>query len=137
MALEVDDGRLGEYRLVARLPRPPAGRVHRAVRDRDGSRHVVTVLRGDLAQAAEDEVVEVLAGARRLLELDSPRLVPVHDVVLDAGRAALVSPDVAGDDLRTHLLEHGPLEPGSPAGSAGRSRWGWRPRTRPACCTER
>ncbi len=101
-------GRLGQYRLVARIGAGGMGQVYRAVHPVLKREVALKVLPRRLAADATalerfHREVEVLA------RLDHPNVVRAHDAGADDDIPYLVMEYVPGTDLHRHVREHGPL----------------------------
>ncbi len=83
------------------------GQVWRGVRVQDDAAVAIKALRRELAD--DPEIVDrFLREWDLLVELDSPGLVAVRDLVNEPGALAIVMDLVEGPDLRAHLREFGP-----------------------------
>jgi hypothetical protein len=101
-------GRLGQYRLRARLGAGGMGQVYKAVHLVMKREVALKVLPSRLAAVPTSlerfhREVEVLA------RLDHRNIVRAYDAGLDDGVPYLVMEYVAGTDLHRHVYEHGPL----------------------------
>jgi serine/threonine protein kinase len=100
--------RLGPYRIEARLGEGGMGIVFRAVRDGDGRRVALKVLRDELNQ---DEAYKrrLAREARAAAEVDHPNLTRVLEAGEADGRSYLAVRYVDGRSLAERLLAEGPL----------------------------
>ncbi|WP_163551234.1 serine/threonine-protein kinase [Candidatus Frankia alpina] len=95
------------YVLHELLGQGTTGQVWRGVRVQDDAAVAIKVLRRELAD--DPEIVDrFLREWDLLVELDSPGLVAVRDLVNEPGALAIVMDLVEGPDLRAHLREFGP-----------------------------
>ncbi|MEJ8277598.1 serine/threonine-protein kinase [Pseudonocardia spirodelae] len=105
----IDDGRLGDYRLVGLLGRGGMGEVHRAVDTRRARPVALKVLRPDVADDPEfRERFRREAGATAAMQ--SPHIVPIHDFGEIDGHLFIDMPLIHGMGLDA-VLGHGPLAP--------------------------
>ena len=92
------------------IGRGAMGQVYIGERRDNGQRLAVKVLRPELSD--DPEIVSRFLQERSILVgLEHPNLVHVHDLILEAGRAAVVMDLVEGADLRKMLDESGTLPP--------------------------
>ncbi|EIV95905.1 serine/threonine-protein kinase [Frankia sp. QA3] len=95
------------YVLHEVLGQGTTGQVWRGVRVQDGAPVAIKVLRPELAD--DPEIVDrFLREWDLLVDLDSPDLVAVRDLVNEPDALAIVMDLVEGPDLRAHLREFGP-----------------------------
>ncbi|WP_261570241.1 serine/threonine-protein kinase [Frankia gtarii] len=95
------------YVLHELLGQGTTGQVWRGVRVQDDAAVAIKVLRRELAD--DPEIVDrFLREWDLLVDLDSPDLVAVRDLVNEPGALAIVMDLVEGPDLRAHLREFGP-----------------------------
>ncbi len=95
------------YVLHELLGQGTTGQVWRGVRVQDDAAVAIKVLRPELA--SDPEIVErFLREWDLLVDLDSPDLVAVRDLVNEPDALAIVMDLVEGHDLRAHLREFGP-----------------------------
>jgi serine/threonine protein kinase len=100
--------RLGPYRIEARLGEGGMGIVFRAVRDGDGRRVALKVLRHELNQDAAYKR-RLAREARAAAEIDHPNLTRVLEAGEADGRSYLAVRYVDGRSLAERLLAEGPL----------------------------
>ncbi|WP_242424899.1 serine/threonine-protein kinase, partial [Frankia sp. EI5c] len=95
------------YVLHELLGQGTAGQVWRGAHIPDGEPVAIKVLRPELAH--DPEVVDrFLRECDLLVQLDSPELVRVRDLIREPGTLAIVMDLVEGIDLRAHLDQGGP-----------------------------
>lgn len=110
------------YVLHEVLGQGTTGQVWRAARVADGAPVAIKVLRRELAD--DPKIVErFLREWDLLVDLDSPSLVAVRDLVREPDTLAIVMDLVDGPDLRAHLREFGPRPAEEAVGFAIGTLW--------------
>ncbi|MCK9894674.1 serine/threonine-protein kinase [Frankia sp. AgB32] len=110
------------YVLHEVLGQGTTGQVWRAARVSDGAPVAIKVLRRELAD--DPQIVErFLREWDLLVDLDSPSLVAVRDLVREPDTLAIVMDLVDGPDLRAHLREFGPRPAEEAVGFAIGTLW--------------
>ena len=99
---------LGHYQIIERLGRGSMGVVYRAL-DTQLGRDVALKLLSQIRPGAEDELRELAREAQVLAALDHPNLVTVYSLEVSDELMFITMEYVAGEDLRAHLRNRGPL----------------------------
>jgi Protein kinase domain len=103
-------GQLGNYMIESVVGRGGMSVVYRAVHARLGSPVALKVLASDLS--SDDAFRErFLREAKMAAGIDHPNVIPIYDTGLHEDSLYIVMRYVAGGDLKTLLVDSGPLEP--------------------------
>jgi serine/threonine protein kinase len=98
------------YLIGSRVAAGATGTVHQGRRRSDGQPVAIKLLRAELGD--DPEVVARFVRERDVLtSVDHPHLIRIHDLVIEAGRAAIVMDWVDGGDLRAMLRTSGCPQP--------------------------
>jgi tRNA A-37 threonylcarbamoyl transferase component Bud32 len=103
-------GQLGNYLIESVIGRGGMSVVYRARHSRLGTAAALKVLAPELS--SDDTFRErFLREAQLAAGIDHPNVIPIHDMGIHDGSLYIVMRYVAGGDLRTLLVESGPLAP--------------------------